>query len=182
MTLVAPLTTLAAELLENPALIYVGTACMGGTRDGVQWDPGTTYADIAIDGMRNPVQGFTRIVGYQAKLTFNLVQLGTAAQILQTEPGASTATGGTGVTSIVSMKDAGSLLATADYLVDVRAIWGHSDGKFTAIYMPLAYVSKRGINGGADGEATIPIEIMGCNTVANVNKAPYKYELRSALP
>lgn len=183
MTLVAPLTDVADDLLENPALIYVGTSCIGATRDGVSWDPGTTYADIAVDGVKVPVQGLTRITGYQSKLTFNLIQLGTAAEIQKLEHSATTATStDTNITTVVSMKDAGELLATGDYLTDVRAIWSHADGTYTAIYLPLAYVSKRTITGAADGEATIPIELTGCNTTANVNKAPYKYELRSGLP
>lgn len=179
-------STLPSEVLLNPAIVYVGTTVWGATRGGVSWDPAIEHAEIAFDGQHSTVKGLTRISKYAPKLTFTIIQLGTAAEILRLHPGATTATStDTKITTVITPKDAGVLFATGDYLTDVRAVWELGAGtSYFAIYIPVAYVSKPSITGAADGEGEIPIELSACldMTAGSIGDAPFKYEIRSALP
>ena len=121
---------------------------------------------------------------FAPKMTFTLLQLGTAAEVQRLHPGAGTATStDTNITTIITPKDAGVLFATADYLADVRAIWELGDGSYFAIHLPKAYCSKRAVNGADSGEGEIPLELSGVLASAGtMGDAPFSYELRSGLP
>lgn len=179
-------STLPNEVLLNPALIYVGTTVWGVTRGGVSWDPGVEVAEVEFDGKHTEIKGLARKNKFASKLTFTVLQLGTAAEIQRIEPGATTATSTvTGITSVITPKDAGNLFAAGDYLTDVRAVWELGEGsKYIAIYLPVARVSKGTITGAADGEGEIPVELTAVldMTSGAISRAPYKYELRTALP
>lgn len=176
-------TTVPDEILLNPAVLYVGTTVWGVTRGGVQWDPGITHRDVPFDGKRSPVKGLVGIETYAPKMTFTVLQLGTAAEVQRLHPGATTATStDTKITTVITPKDAGDLFADGDYLTDVRAIWELGDGTYFAIYLPSAYCSKPAINGADTGEGEIPVELSAVSASTAVTAAPFKYELRSALP
>ena len=178
--------TLPAEVLLNPAIVMIGTAKLGVTRGGVSWDPETEISSIAFDGKRsNFVRGTERVTKRGGKMTGTILQIATAAQIQKLEPGATTATGGTGVTTIITPKDAGLLFDDANYLVDVRAIWALKGGTYFAIYLPVALCPKYDIKGADNNEAEISFEFDAVLDPADgdsLGKSPFLYELRSALP
>ncbi len=180
-------TALPAEVLLNPAIIRIGSTALGVTKGGVSWDPEMEVASIAFDGKRSKhIKGLERVSMRGGKLSGTLIQLATAAQIKNIDLGATTATGGTGVTSIITPKDAGILFATGDYLTDVRAIWEIGNtGTYFSIYMACAVCLKYAIKGGDAGEGDVSFEfdaVLDMPGGAGVGDSAYVYELRSALP
>lgn len=173
------------ELLNNPAIVMVGNTLIGVTKGGVSWDPEATIEQVVFDGLRVPAKGLSRIQKYGGKLAFTLLQMATALELQQIMPGATTATGGTGVTQIITPKSAGALFIAGDYLTDLRAIWELSTGtSFLALYLPCAYCGKWSIKGADVGEAEIAAEF-ACAvdlTSGTPHDAPFKIERRSALP
>lgn len=178
-------SNLPNELLNNPALVKVGSAVLGVTKGGVNWDPEATIEEIVFDGLRVKGKGLSRIQKYGGKLSFTLLQLATAAELQQILPGATTATGGTGISSVITPKSAGILFASGDYLTDLRAIWELSTGNtYIALHLACAYCDKWTIKGGDVGEAEIAAEFTCAVDLSTgtTHDAPYNIELRSALP
>lgn len=182
-------STLPQNVLLNPAIVTIGTALLGVTKGGVSWDPEMTTAEIAFDGMRSKVKGLERISKRGGKLTGTMLEIASAAQIEKLELGSTTATSTvTGITSVITPKDAGVLFSTGDYLADVRATWetGQGPGHYVSIYIPCALCLKYGIKGADNGEADVSFEFAAVLDMsvsgAQITDAPYFYELRTTLP
>jgi hypothetical protein len=181
-------STLPDEVLLNPALVRIGSANIGVTRGGPSWDGETEISSIAFDGKRSKyVRGTERISMRGGKLSGTILQIASAPQLQTFEPGASTATGGTGVTTIITPKGAGILFEDGDYIEDVRAIWALKAGNFFAIYMPVALsIGGVKVKGGDNGEGEIDFEFAAVLDMeadgALITDPGYRYELRTALP
>ncbi len=181
-------STFPQEVLLNPAIVTIGTALLGVTKGGVSWDPEMTTAEIAFDGMRSKIKGLERISKRGGKLSGMLLQIASAAQVQKLELGATTATSTiTGVTSVITPKDAGVLFVSGDYLADVRATWetGQGSGHYFSIHMPTAVCLKYSIKGGDNGEADVSFEfaaVLDMAVAADITAPPYNYEIRTTLP
>lgn len=181
--------TMPNEILLNPALISIGSVLLGVTKGGVTWDPEMTTSDIAFDGQRGMVKGLTRISKRGGKLSGTLLQIASAVQVQKLELGATTATSTvTGVSSVITPKDAGTLFVTGDYVTDLRAVWetGQGTGHYFAIHIPCAICLKYGIKGADNGEADVTFEFAAVldMTVSGtqITDPSYVYEMRTALP
>jgi hypothetical protein len=182
-------STMPNELLENPALIYIGSTPLGATKGGISWDPEMKMGDIKFDGSRGPVKGLQRIESRGGKVSGSLLQIASLAQTLNLEPGGVTATStATGITSTLTPKGAGILFTTGDYLVDFRAMWetGQGPGHYFSIYIPVAYCMKYSIKGGAIDEAEVPFDFQDVLDMsvggAKITDPAWHYEYRTGLP
>lgn len=126
----APLTgytsSLPSDVLLDSGVLYVGPAgssvVFGAFAGGLKFDPGVTYRAADFDGKRSPVKGLDRVTMRMPKITGTVIQLSTT-NVGQIEPGAATAvTGAWTASTSYAPKSAGQLLASGDYLSDVRAI------------------------------------------------------------
>jgi hypothetical protein len=114
-----------------------------------------------------------------------MIQLSTT-NVGQIEPGATVVASGawTGSTSYQG-KRAGSLLASGDYLTDVRAIWLRGSGAFVQVRFPAALLTKYDMTSQDSAEIAIAIEIEARLDMtvsgANVGDMPYRIEYLAAV-
>jgi len=186
----APLTgytsALPTDVLLDSGVLYVGATVFGAFAGGIKFDPAVTYKGIDFDGKRSPVAGLDRVTMRMPKISGTVIQLSTT-MIAQIEPGsATTATGAwTGATSYAP-KSAGQLLASGDYLSNVRAIWQRggatsSAGSYVQVRFPSALLTKYDITGQDGAEVAIAIEIEArldptLSGFSNIGAAPFRIE------
>ncbi len=162
----APLTgytsSLPSDVLLDSGVLYVSSTVFGAFAGGLKFDPGVTYRAADFDGKRSPVKGLDRVT--MPKISGTCIQLSTA-NVAQIEPGAATAVTGawTASTSYAPLS-AGQLLASGDYLSDVRCIWQRggatsSAGSYVQVRFPSALCTKYDITGQDGAEIAIAIEI-----------------------
>lgn len=191
----APLTgytsALPTDVLLDSGVLYVGSTVFGAFAGGLKFDPGVTYRAMDFDGKRSPVKGLDRVTMRMPKITGTVIQLSTT-MIAQVEPGAATnATGSwTGATSY-EPKSAGQLLASGDYLSNVRAIWQRggataSAGSYVQVRFPAALCTKYDITGQDGAEVAIALEIEArldptLSGFSNIGAAPFRIEYLTSL-
>jgi len=185
----APLTgytsALPTDVLMDSGVLYVGATVIGATLGGLKFDPGTEYRNVEFDGKRSPVRGLDRKSAVMPKLTGTLIQLSTT-NVAQIEPGATTvATGAwTGSTSYQG-KASGTLLASGDYLTDVRAIWLRGSGAFVQVRFPAALLVKYDMTSQDAAEIAIAFEIEARLDMAasgvTIGSMPYRIEYLASV-
>lgn len=164
----APLTgytsALPSDILLDSGVLYVGATVFGAFAGGIKFDPAVSYRNADFDGKRSPVKGLDRVTMRMPKISGTVIQLSTT-NVGQVEPGATVAATGswTGSTSYAP-KSAGQLLASGDYLSDVRAIWQRggataSAGSYVQVRFPSALCTKYDVTGAEGAEVAIAIEI-----------------------
>lgn len=184
----APLTgytnNLPSDILLDSGVLYVGATVFGAFQGGLKFDPGVSYRNADFDGKRSPVKLLDRVTMRMPKISGTVIQLATT-NVAQIEPAATVAATGawTGSTSYAP-KAAGSLLATGDYLSEVRCIWqrGASTGaQFVQVRFPSALCTKYDITGQDGAEVAIAIEIEArldptVSGFSNIGAAPFRIE------
>jgi hypothetical protein len=186
----APLTgytnDLPRDILLDSGVLYVGSTVFGAFAGGLKFDPGVTYRAADFDGKRSPVKGLDRVSMRMPKITGTCIQLATA-NIAQIEPGVTTATTGawTAATSYAP-KSAGQLLASGDYLSEVRCIWQRGGatsaaGSYVQVRFPSGLCTKYDISGSDGAEVAIAIEIEArldptVSGFSNIGSAPFRIE------
>ncbi len=185
----APLTgytsALPTDVLLDSGVLYIGSSVLGAMTGGLKFDPGTEYRAIEFDGRRSPVRGLDRKAATMPKLTGTMIQLSTT-NVGQIEPGATVVASGawTGSTSYQG-KRAGSLLASGDYLTDVRAIWLRGSGAFVQVRFPAALLTKYDMTSQDAAEIAIAIEIEARLDMtvsgANVGDMSYRIEYLASV-
>lgn len=186
-------TNLPTDALLDVGILMVGNAKIGVTKGAPQFDPARVIENIEFDGKHAPIKGLDRLFHGPASISGSLIELGDAssgAQLAKLEPGSSAASAGSPNVTTITPKVGGGLLASGDYLTDVRLIFeravvGSGTKQYAAIYFPVGLVVQYGPIQGEDRKTgVIPFKIearkdMGSGTTAD---APYKIELREALP
>lgn len=173
---------LPADVIVDSGVLYVGTAIVGVTRGGLAFDPGKSYRNIPFDGVRSPIKGLDRIEKYDAKLTGTILEFD-AEEFVQLEPG-STNDAGT-PTTIITMKAASTLLASGDYLTDVRLVMERGGGGYAAVHFSVGLLTQYSVKTSDNSEAEIAITIearLDMAVAATPSVCPYKIELRTAVP
>jgi hypothetical protein len=179
-------TSLPSDILLDSGVLYVGANVFGAFQGGLKFDPGVTYRSAEFDGKRSPVKGLDRVSMRMPKISGTVIQLSTT-NVTQVEPGATTATTGawTGSTSYAP-KAAGALLATGDYLSEVRCIWQRggttaSAGSYVQVRFPSGLCTKYDITGQDGAEVAIALEIEArldptVSGFSNIGSAPFRLE------
>lgn len=95
--------------------------------------------------------------------------------------------GGSGTTTTYTPKSSGALLATGDYVADLRVLWERGydgSGLYFGPYLPYALCTKYDIAGQDTKEGLISVEFIGrINPATQVLTDPaYKLEYRNSLP
>jgi len=198
----APLTgynsDFPADVLLDSGVLYIGSVVWGAFAGGIKFDPGVTYRNTDFDGKRSPVKGLDRVTMRMPKITGTVIQLPAAATanaaggITTIDPGAAiNATGAwTGSTSYAP-KSAGQLLASGDYLSNVRAIWQRggatsSAGSYVQVRFPSALCTKYDITGAEGSEVAIALEIEArldptLSGFSNIGSAPFRIEYLTSI-
>lgn len=187
------LTTLPSDVLLLPGQLRAGSTVIGVTRGGGNFDPAFEYENLDWDGKQAPLKGHDRKYHGPARITATLIEFGdstTGNQIPKLEPGSVNASAGSPNVTTITPSAGGSFLASGDYITDLRWIFDRGVGagteRYCVVYFSCALVTKYGIGaeGGSRKEAGIPIEIEARKDPASgsVADAPYKIELREALP
>ena len=186
----APLTgytsSLPSDILLDSGVLYVGATVFGAFQGGLKFDPGVTYRNADFDGKRSPVKALDRVTMRMPKISGTVIQLATG-NVSQIEPGAATATTGAWTASTsYAPKSAGQLLASGDYLSDVRCIWQRggatsSAGSYVQVRFPSGLCTKYDITGQDGAEVAIAIEIEArldptLSGFSNVGAAPFRIE------
>lgn len=197
----APLTgftsTLPSDVLLDSGVLYIGTKVFGAFQGGLKFDPGTTYRNTDFDGKRSPMKGLDRVTMRMAKLSGTLIQLSPSATtvigagVAELEPGAAVnATGGASGSTSYEPRAAGTLLASGDYLSNVRAIWQRggtttSAGSYVQVRFPSALCTKYDISGSEGAEVAIAIEIEARLDTSlsgfSVGSAPFRIEYLTTI-
>jgi hypothetical protein len=185
-------TNLPSDVLLDSGVLYVGNACRGATRGGLQFTPDFEIENVDFDGKQANIKGLDRkFFGPDSKIAGTLIEFGdtsTGNQVLLLEPGGTTASAGSPNVTTFTPNPGSEFLASGDYSTDVRLIFergvGSGTKKYAAIYFPVALVKTWSLQGANKGEATIGFEIcarrdMSSGTVAT---SPYLIEHREALP
>lgn len=159
----APVTGYTAafpnDVVFDSGYLLIGATVFGAFAGGLKFDPGVEYRAIEFDGRRSPVRGLDRKASVMPVISGTCIQISTT-NVTQFEPGASiTPTGAwTGSTSYLP-KGAGSLLASGDYLTDVRAVWRRGSGGGVQVRFPSALLRKYDITSQDGAEIAVAIEI-----------------------
>ena len=181
-----PITGYSADLpgdvLMDTGVLYVGTAILGATRGAPRFDPGKVMSNIDFDGKRSPIMGLDRIDRYESMIACTLLEFD-AADIARFEPGSTSS----GTTTVIHVpKDAGVLLASGDYITDLRLIFerGVTPATYAAIHFSRALVTKWSLSGNKDDIGLIECEFQARLNMdsAAISDCPYTIELRDALP
>lgn len=181
----APLTgftsTFPDDVVIDSGVLYAGATVFGAFAGGLKFDPGVTYRNIDFDGKRSAVKELDRVTMRMPKISGTVIQLSTT-NVGQIEPGAATqATGAwTGSTSYAP-RDAGTLLASGDYLTNIRAIWLRGDGSYVQVRFPAALCTKYDITSQDGAEIAIAIELearldTSVSGFTSVGDAPFRIE------
>lgn len=172
-------TGLATDVIVGPAVLYINDTTPFGssTGGGFRFDPGHSFSNLAsdVDGVQYPVQGLDRKVGGVPRLSGTLVNLNITS-MLDIEPGASNSTVTTETTT--TPQAVGALLASGDYVTDVRAVFQRGDGTFFAVKFPVGLIVKYDLAGaGANEKGAITIEIEARQPAADVASGVVPYKL-----
>lgn len=191
----APLTgytsSLPSDVLLDSGVLYVGATVFGAFAGGLKFDPGVTYRAADFDGKRSPVKGLDRVTMRMPKISGTCIQLATA-NVAQIEPGSATAvTGAWTASTSYAPKSAGQLLASGDYLSDVRCIWQRGGatsaaGSYVQVRFPSALCIKYDITGQDGAEIAIAIEIEArldptLSGFTNIGSAPFRIEYLTSV-
>lgn len=181
-----PLTGYSADLpsdiLLDTGVLYIGSVVLGATRGAPRFDPGKQFSNIDFDGKRADIMGLDRVDRHEAMISCTLVEFD-AADIAVLEPGSTSA----GTTVVLhTPKRAGTLLAAADYISDLRLVFerGVTPSTYAAILFPRALVTRYQVAGNKNDIGLIEAEFRARLNMAtaNIGDAPYQIELRDALP
>jgi hypothetical protein len=179
----APLTgftsSFPSDVVLDSGVLYIGSSIFSCLRGGLKFDPGITMRNIPFDGQRSPIKGIDRKTMVTPKISGTMIELA-EDQIAQIEPG-STQVG----SSQYQGKRAGILLASGDYLTNVRAIWLRGNGQFVQVRFPSALLMKYDATSVDGDELSIAIEIearldMTASGV-NIGDMPYLIEYLSTI-
>lgn len=185
MPLTGYTTALPADVLLDSGMLYVGSAQISATRGGLSFDPGKEFRVLEYDGLRTEVLGIRRITRWNAAIKGAFLQF-KAANVTNFIPGATTGTGGTGVSTLITPKAAGLQYASGDYLSNLRLVFERGDTastKYLAVLFTRALCIKYDIGSQMDGEGLINAEFRAVlQTTDASNIAPFVIEERSALP
>ena len=173
---------LPSDILLDSGVLYVGTSVRGVSRGGLSFDPGKSWNNIEFDGKRSDVLGLHRVTKFEPVISGTMLEFD-SAELVEYEPGLTSA--GTG-TVVYTMKDAGTLLASGDYMTDVRLVFerGAQSGAYAAVHFPKALVRKWSVKGVDNDVAEIAVEIVAVLDMSGgqLTDCPYKIELRATLP
>lgn len=191
-------TSFPSDVLLDSGVLYIGSTVWGAFAGGLKFDPGITYRNADFDGKRSPVKGLDRVTMRMPKISGTVIQLPpttttVAGSVPQIEAGAAiNATGspGAGVTSF-EPKTAGQLLASGDYLSNVRCIWQRggatsSTGSYVQVRFPSGLCTKYDMTGQDGAEVAIAIEIEArldptVSGFSNIGSAPYRIEYLTTI-
>lgn len=171
-----PLSPLSAtfptDVLLDTAVLYInGSTPFAVSGGDLAFDAGEEWQNLGdeVDGVFYPIQGLDRKTGGVPKITGSIIELA-ATRMDELLPGQTQA----GVTDIVvTPKAAGDLLATGDYLTNVRCVWRRGNGHYVIVTFPVGINKKVGISGQKKNNGSFPIEIEARATTASPNVAPY---------
>lgn len=183
-------TNFPQDLLFGSGVVFVGAVPIGTTMGGVKFNPGKTIEQVGFDGKHADVEGLDRTRYGTSTLSFVMQELGdstTGDQIAALEAGSASASdGGTPPITTVTPKASGLLLATGDYLTDVRLYFdrgGENSGKYAVIYFPKAVCTKYDLAGQSANSGQVNVEFSARVPAGSaLNIAPYKIEYRTNLP
>jgi len=191
----APLTgytsSLPSDVLLDSGVLYVGATVFGAFAGGLKFDPGVTYRAADFDGKRSPVKGLDRVTMRMPKISGTCIQLSTT-NVGQIEPGAATAvTGAWTASTSYAPKSAGQLLASGDYLSDVRLIYQRggatsSAGSYVQVRFPSGLCTKYDMTGQDGAEIAIAIEIEArldptLSGFTAIGSAPFRIEYLTSV-
>ena len=191
----APLTgytsSLPSDILIDSGVLYGGATVFGAFAGGLKFDPGVTYRNAEFDGKRSPVKALDRVTMRMPKISGTCIQLSTT-NVGQIEPGAATAvTGAWTASTSYAPKSAGQLLASGDYLSDVRLIYQRggatsSAGSYVQVRFPAGLCTKYDITGQDGSEVAIALEIEArldptLSGFTSIGAAPYRIEYITTL-
>lgn len=181
-----------SDVLLDMGIPMVGSTAIGVTNGPPKFSPAIELAISEFDGMQAPLKGMDRFFYGQAEVSFTLMELGDSAtgnQIAKLLPGSSSASAGSPNVTTITPKGGGIFLAAGDYLTDFRLLFerGISSGtkKYFAIYFPCGLVLPTwDLQGEARkyAKSAVTIGARRDMTSGNVYDAPFKLELREALP
>lgn len=174
---------LPGDVLLDTGVLYVGSTVLGATRGAPRFDPGKSFSNLDFDGKRSDIMGLHRVDKWEPVIACTLLEFD-APDLVRFEPGETFA----GTTTVIhTPKRAGLLLVAADYISDLRLVFerGAAVITYAAIHFPKALVRRYQVAGNKDdiglmeAEFLAVLDMSGANNLAD---APYKIELRDALP
>ena len=173
---------LPGDILLDTGVLYVGAAVLGATRGAPRFDPGKSFSNIDFDGKRSEIVGLHRVDKWEPVIACTLLEFD-APDLVRFEPGETFS----GTTNVIHVpKRAGTLLIGADYITDLRLVFerGAATITYCAIHFPKAFVRRYQVAGNKDDIGLIEAEFLAVldMTAGNLADAPYKIELRDALP
>lgn len=183
-------TNLPADCIIESGVLFKGSTPIGVTSGGCKFDPGKTIENLNYDGKRSDVQGNDRIVKWKPKLTGTLQEFGGATSGNQianlAEQGSTTATHDKGATTRYQPRVAGALFQTSEYITDLRVLFERAGGGYAAVYFPIGFTVKYGLEGQPDKEGKVPFEfearLSSADAISSPGKCPYAIELRTSIP
>ena len=112
------LTTLPSEVLIGPGFLFVGNTHLAISRGGISFEPEVEMRNIPYDGKRADVAELDWIAFCGAVLSGTFLTRFIKSTIF--EPGSASASGSGNVDTVITPQEAGELLASGDYLTNVR--------------------------------------------------------------
>lgn len=182
-----------SDVLLDMGILMVGAARIGVTKGPPQFSPNIEVATSEFDGMHAPLKGMDRFFYGEANFAATLMEMGDAStgnQLAKLLPGSSANTTGSPSVTTITPKAGGTFLASNEYLTDVRLIFergsvGSGTKQYAALYFPYGLLLPTWtLQGEPRKYANIPISIAARKdgSSGNIYDAPFKIELREALP
>lgn len=185
----SPLTaftpTLPDDILLDSGVLYVGGSPLGVSRGGLTFNPSKEVRNVEFDGKRADITELDRILKYAATIGGTFIEINPSKQLPKLEPGHTSSSPGSNVTTRLTPKPAGQLFAAGDYLTDLRLIFERTDGSFVQVRFPKALCLTYELKGTDGSEAEIACEFHARQTLADaavdLGTAPYLIEYLNAL-
>jgi hypothetical protein len=173
-------------LVLNTAILMVGSTYWGVSRGAPSFDPGREIRQAEFDGQVQPIVGNDRIVGYKSQISFTGLEAKNA-DLTRLELNQAVAAAVAGV-QVLTPLPAQQLFvkASGQYVADVRMIGERGDGKLYSVHFPYAVVLSYSVKSNDKGEAefsiTVEARLDPTGTPLNIGVAPYRIEVRDAVP
>lgn len=172
------------DLVIDAGVLYYGNAdptlatAFGTTRDGFTFDTGMETRDVPFDGGHSPFEGLSRITAWNATLKGKFLTI-TAANMLLFNPGS--ASDGSSGNNVLTMKKAGNLFQSADYISHLWLIGRQQvDGTLVRVHFPLAYAASMQIVTKHNDEWLVDTTIKAVlPTGSDPQECPFFYDFAS---
>jgi hypothetical protein len=180
----ATLSTLPTDVLLGTGYLFRANTFQGISRGGLRFEPSVEKRNIPFDGKMADVDQLDWDTFSGAIITGTFIQF--VGQLATYEPGSTSASGSSPVTTIITPKKSGLLYAAADYITNLRLVWPTTAGGFVQVRFPKAMCTQYNLAGQDRQEMEIQATFAARSPLAtaagsNPGTKPYVIEKLSAF-